>query len=146
MLGRLGRRLQVANVPLILVKGAVDGEGAAIEQDDEDEPTQQGGLGSQGPARGQQGAEQEMGRHDGPFQGAQVEQVGERPGPEEALEESPDGVARGFPGHAMPSCRRAWTSPEGRRGSTRVSMAASRCGTLKSVSTHMPWGRPRGIT
>ena len=31
-------------------------------------------------------------------------------------------------------------------GSTRASIAALRWGTLKAVSTHMPWGRSRGIT
>jgi len=78
------RRLpQVADVSLVLVEGRIDGEGAAVEEDDpEHEPERRRAQGDAGRGGrqpdGQQVAERRMRRHDGPFGGAGVEEVVER--------------------------------------------------------------------
>lgn len=137
-LRRWWRILQIADVAFVVVEGAVEGERSTIERDDEEEPGPKRVTPRPGPADRQEGAQEEVGRHDGPFGGPEVQQVGGSSLAEQLFQDSPRA-------HAVTLVFRGRMSAAA-LGSTSDSIAAMRWGTLNSVSTHIPWGRWSGIT
>jgi hypothetical protein len=98
MLRWLGWLLEVADVPGILIEGAVDSESTAVQEDHEHEPAEQERFQGKVKPNGQECAEKEVGRHDGPFQGAEMQDIGHHLWAEESFETLAQTEGRGLRG------------------------------------------------
>src|SRR5206468_5788106 len=112
-----GRRIQIADVALVLVEYAVDGERPAVEADHphhecEERLRQPRTAHHAAEPDGEHVAEQRMPRHDRPLGGAQVKHVGEEIAGQQPITPTAPGVQRAGVGyHFRPSAVAAMRSP-----------------------------------